>query len=104
MRKPEFCLCENKGAELLTIFCSCSFQFLLDLVGNPEYRAGFITTGLILSQVTIGADGLMGSCYTRLSLTLTLFFLLITDRSHEVIMMWVSVCPVLVSVSVVFLL
>ena len=60
MRKPGFCICENKGAadqrlcfnytdstvlllhktetKPLTIFCGCTAQFVSDLVGNPEDR------------------------------------------------------------------
>ena len=62
MRKPAFCICENKGGvtaklistfvfatqivqslyllnrnfESLAIFCACTAQFVSDLVGNPE--------------------------------------------------------------------
>ena len=66
MRKPDVCLCKNKGAgqlcsnctadqrlcvhntvskihllsnpkfQLLSIFCSCTDRFVSDLVGNPE--------------------------------------------------------------------
>ena len=66
MRKPDFYLCENKGADqlcsnftadlrlcfrftdisssyiqnfkLLVCVCDCTGQFVSDLVGNPEYR------------------------------------------------------------------
>ena len=64
MRKPAFCICENKDADQLrgnreadqrlcfhyihstipllpkseAIFCGCTAQFVLDLVGNPEDR------------------------------------------------------------------
>ena len=65
MRKPAFCICENKDADQLrgnreadhrlcfrytdstipllhfkplTIFCGCTARFVLDLVGNPEDR------------------------------------------------------------------
>ena len=61
MRKPDFCLCENKGADQLcknctadqhlcfrhsdstifllpksTIFCDCTVRFVSDQAGNPE--------------------------------------------------------------------
>ena len=64
MRKPDFCICENKDADQLrgnreadqricfrytdttipllptplAIFCDCSARFVSDLVGNPEDR------------------------------------------------------------------
>ena len=60
MRKPAFCICENKDADqlrgnreadqrlcfryvdstipLLPIFCGCTARFVLDLVGNTEDR------------------------------------------------------------------
>ena len=64
LRKPDFCLCENKGADqlrsnceadqrlcfrftdstlslllkLLACFCDCTGRFVSDLVGNPEDR------------------------------------------------------------------
>ena len=59
MRKPDFCICENKGADQLcgnrttyqrlyfpytdsaiplSIFCGCTAWFVSDLVGNPEDR------------------------------------------------------------------
>ena len=60
MRKPDFCICENKDADqlrgnreadqrlcfpnidstipLLAIFCGSTAQFVSDLVGNPEDR------------------------------------------------------------------
>ena len=65
VRKPDFCLCENKGADQLrgnreadqrlyfrytdsifpllliseiSSFCDCTGQFVSDLVGNPEDR------------------------------------------------------------------
>ena len=64
MRKPAFCICENKDADQLrgnreadqrlcfsytdstipllptslAIFCSCTAWFVSDLVGNPEDR------------------------------------------------------------------
>ena len=55
MRKPDFCLCENKDADqlrsmcnpfstriqnfkLLCIFCDCTDRFVSNLVGNPEDR------------------------------------------------------------------
>ena len=64
IRKPAFCLCENKGADQLcgncaadqrlcfgntnstisllskplAIFCGCTVWFVLDMVGNPEER------------------------------------------------------------------
>ena len=59
MRKPAFCICENKDADQLrgnreadqrpcfpykdstiplAIFCGCTARFMSDLVGNPEDR------------------------------------------------------------------
>ena len=68
MRKPTFCICENKGADQraahqhlcfrnmdstipllstseilnlwrrLAIFCDCTARFVSDLIGNPEDR------------------------------------------------------------------
>ena len=57
MRKPDFCILENKGADRfrcidamipllpksetfkpLAIFSGCTAQFVWDLVGNPEYN------------------------------------------------------------------
>ena len=64
MRKPDFCICENKDADQLrgnreadqrlcfrytdstipllpkplAIFCSCTARLVSDLVGNPEDR------------------------------------------------------------------
>ena len=58
MRKPAFCICENKDADQLrgnreadqrlsfrhtdfkplAIFCGCTARFVWDLVGNPEDR------------------------------------------------------------------
>ena len=43
MRKPAFCICKNKGADddqlyFMAIFCCCTAQIVLDLVGNPENR------------------------------------------------------------------
>ena len=64
MRKPDFCICENKDADQLrgnreadqrlcfrytdsaipllykplSIFCGCTARFVSDLVGNPEDR------------------------------------------------------------------
>ena len=49
MRKPDFCICENKGADQclcfhykilnfksLAIFFGCTARFVSDKVGNPE--------------------------------------------------------------------
>ena len=60
MRKPDFCLCENKGADqlllkstkirnfkLLTLFCACAGQFVSDLVGNPEDRFSRVAAQLV---------------------------------------------------------
>ena len=56
MRKPAFCICENKDADqlhidsktpllskyevssILAILCGCRAWFVWDLVGNPEDR------------------------------------------------------------------
>ena len=43
MRKPAFCICENKDADQLrskplAIFCVCTARFVSDLVGNPDDR------------------------------------------------------------------
>ena len=39
VRKPAFCICENKDADqLLAIFCGCTARFVWDLVGNVEDR------------------------------------------------------------------
>ena len=47
VRKPAFCICENKVADQLrgirifkplAILCGCTARFVLDLVGNPEDR------------------------------------------------------------------
>ena len=55
MRKPAFCICENKGADqlrgnrvcfhnidstipTLAIFCGCTARFVSDLVGNTKNR------------------------------------------------------------------
>ena len=50
MRKPAFCICENKDADQLPstsqirnfmpldIFSGCTARFVSDLVGNPEDR------------------------------------------------------------------
>ena len=73
MRKPVFCICENKGADQLrgdraadqclcfryidsaipllskseikplAIFCGCTARLMLDLVGNPEHRFSRVT-------------------------------------------------------------
>ena len=72
MRKPDFCLCENKGADqlrgnreadqrlcfrytdsifpikLLARFCDCTGRFMSDLVGNPEDRFSRVAAHLIL--------------------------------------------------------
>ena len=66
MRKPAFCICENKDADQLrgnreadqclcfrytdstipllpkSIFCGCTARFVWDLVGNPEDRFSHI--------------------------------------------------------------
>ena len=40
VRKPDFCICENKDADQLrgnlAIFCGCTARFVWDLVENPE--------------------------------------------------------------------
>ena len=60
MRKPELCICENKGAdqqrlcfhylefantllpkskyEISSLFCGCTARFVSDLIGNPKNR------------------------------------------------------------------
>ena len=56
MRKPDFCICENKevfvfatwivqslfvlnpNSQASTILCGCTARFVSDLVGNPEDR------------------------------------------------------------------
>ena len=44
MRKPDFCLRENKGADQLRRhFCACAVRFVLDLVGNPEDQFSRVT-------------------------------------------------------------
>ena len=75
MRKPAFCMCKNKGADQLRskhvaeqricfgyidstipLFpksqissCGCMW-FVLDLVGNPEYRFSFETARIVNLQ------------------------------------------------------
>ena len=78
MRKPDFCLCENKGADQLgnncdlisafvfttrivqflyflnsnfhppAIFCNCTGGFVSDLVGNPEDHFSYIVAHITL--------------------------------------------------------
>ena len=71
MRKPAFCICENKDADQLcgyrtadqrlcfryidstikiqplAIFCGCRARFVSDLVGNPEDRFSRIGAHII---------------------------------------------------------
>ena len=70
MRKPDFCICENKGADQLcgnrttdqrlcfrhiiqnfkpvAIFCGYTVRFVSDLVGNPEDRFSHNEAQMIL--------------------------------------------------------
>ena len=73
VRKPEFCLCENKGADQLRLcfrytdrtislllkseissfwvcFCDCTGRFVSDLVGNPEDRFSRVAAHIIKLQ------------------------------------------------------
>ena len=76
MRKPAFCICENKNADQLRgnreaeqrlcfrysgstipllpkseiIYCGCTARFMSDLVGNPEDRFSYDAAQLIYNQ------------------------------------------------------
>ena len=70
MRRPDFCLCENKGADQLcsnctadlisvfvyatqiSILCSCTGRFVSDLVGDPEDRFSHIAAQMVASFVS----------------------------------------------------
>ena len=58
MRKPDFCICENKAAdqlcgnfEPLAIFCDFPVRFVTDLVGNPEDRFSDVAAHFELAWV-----------------------------------------------------
>ena len=78
MRKPDFCLCENKGADqlrsnceadqrlcfsqhgkynfssdfkLLACFCDCTGRFVSDLVGKHEDRFSDVTAQVIYMYI-----------------------------------------------------
>ena len=78
VRKPLFCICENKGADQLrgnhaadqhlrfhyidpsaskiqnlkplAVFCDCTAQFVSDIVGNPEDKFSHDTAHFVLFQ------------------------------------------------------
>ena len=83
MRKPAFCICENKDADqlrgnreadlrlcfrytdsfipllpkLLAILCGCTAQIVLDLVGNPEDRFSQNKAHLTQSSLSMRLSG-----------------------------------------------
>ena len=50
MRKPFFCICENK-AQPLAIFCNSTAQFVSKQVRNPEDRFSHSEAPVMLSEV-----------------------------------------------------
>ena len=79
MRKPAFCICENKDADQLrgnreadqrlclynpfttlirnfkhlAIFCGCTARFVSDLVGNPEDRFSHNEAHMLSTSVSV---------------------------------------------------
>ena len=69
MRKPEFCLCENKGADqlrsncfsfsyiqnfkLLACICECTGRFVSDLVRNPENWFSHVMAQMSISFLSL---------------------------------------------------
>ena len=68
MRKPAFCICENKGADQRlclsyidrikiqnfkppTIFCDCTAWFVMDLVGKFEDRFSRNTVHFVIDKI-----------------------------------------------------
>ena len=81
MRKPDVCLCENKGADqlcsictadqqlsfcykdgttptyiqnfkLLVCICLCTYWFVSDMVGNPDDRFSHVTALIVMTKNT----------------------------------------------------
>ena len=75
VRKPAFCICENKDADQLrgngnfkplAIFCGCTARFVSELVRNPEDRFSHngSSIGSVIASMTSqngGQDGRHGS-------------------------------------------
>ena len=52
MRKPDLCLCENKGADQLRSNSDCTARFVSDLVGNPEDLFSRVAAHIISYRIT----------------------------------------------------
>ena len=100
MRKPDFCICKNKGADqlcsnctadqplcfrytvsmssptytqnfkVLAFLCDCTYQFMSDLIGNPEDRssrdaAHIVTAASKGSQVSGNGTDLSGTSWAQ---------------------------------------
>ena len=82
VRKPDFCICENKGADQLcgnrttdqrlcfrymdstipllpnfeAIFCGCTARFVSDLVGNPKDRFSHNEAQMMCTKQRLGSQ------------------------------------------------
>ena len=66
MRKPAFCICENKAGDQLcgnsqplAILCGCTARFVWDLVRNPKDRFSHNKAHIVRSAGPISTVGSM---------------------------------------------
>ena len=105
VRKPAFCICENKDADQLrgnrkadqrlcfrytdsaiplAIFCSCTAWFVSDLVGNLEDRFSQDEAHMVEATLSKGYNGFSGHFPYIFEINFCYFVVPMNDLMHDV--------------------